>query len=72
MRFVIISNIYYLLSIVRKSLLSVTLLCRHVFVWLVALVLPWAGQGRPGMLTWVCRTCPNHNMLQTATADIRC
>ena len=69
MRFVIISIIYYLLSILRA--LSTPLLCRHVFVWLVALLLPWAGQGRPGMLTWVCRTCPNHNMLQTATADIR-
>ena len=47
------------------------MLNRHVFVWLVVALLPWAGQGRPGMLTWVCRTCPNHNMLQTATADIR-
>ena len=38
--------------------------------WLVMTLLPVA-LGRPGMLTWVCKSCANANMVYNAEAEMR-
>merc|ERR1712078_601768 len=43
---------------------------RHLAPWLV-MALPPAALGRPGMLTWVCKSCANANMVYNAEAEMR-
>merc|ERR1711988_2096846 len=46
------------------SLASYRFKMRHFAPWLVMMMLP-AALGRPGMLTWVCKSCANAVMVDT-------
>ena len=43
---------------------------RYIAGWLLLTLLP-AALGRPGMLTWVCKSCANANMVFNAEAEMR-
>ena len=43
---------------------------RYIAAWLLVTLLP-AALGRPGMLTWVCKSCANANMVFNAEAEMR-
>merc|ERR1712126_18015 len=46
-----------------------TLTMRHIASFLVLALVP-LSLGKPGMLTWICKTCRNPTMIYTAEAQI--
>merc|ERR1711902_45989 len=48
---------------------ELTLIMRHI-ASLLALALVPLSLGKPGMLTWICKTCRNPTMIYTAEAQI--
>merc|ERR1712126_305603 len=46
-----------------------TLTMRHIASFLVLALVP-LSLGKPGMLTWICKTCQNPTMIYTAEAQI--
>merc|ERR1712233_99688 len=46
-----------------------TLTMRHIASFLVLALIP-LSLGKPGMLTWICKTCRNPTMIYTAEAQI--
>merc|ERR1711983_194322 len=49
---------------------GLTLNMRHTASFLLVLALVPLSLGKPGMLTWVCKTCRNPTMIYSAEAEI--
>merc|ERR1711963_9873 len=49
---------------------GLTLNMRHTASFLLVLALVPLSLGKPGMLTWICKTCRNPTMIYSAEADI--
>merc|ERR1712012_60692 len=52
-----------------RTVTGLTLIMRHIASFLVLALFP-LSLGKPGMLTWICKTCRNPTMIYTAEAQI--
>merc|ERR1711893_106310 len=53
-----------------RTVTGLTLIMRHIASLLVLALVP-LSLGKPGMLTWICKTCRNPTMIYTAEAQIK-